>query len=226
MANETKTYGLTAEPREITGKASRKVRRQGLIPGIVYGHKIEPQSVQVSKKEFDHVYLRAGSTSLVDLSVGEGSTPRKVFIHEVQRNAVSHDPIHIDFMVVNLLEEMTVSVPVVLVGESPAVERNEGLLIHQTEHINLRALPMNIPPSIEADISGLDEVGKAIHVSDLTLPENVTLLTPEDELVARINEMRIVEEPEVETEGEAPEAEGEGEGADEGADASDSDDES
>jgi large subunit ribosomal protein L25 len=189
MANETKTYELTAEPREITGKASRKVRRQGLIPGVVYGHKVESMSVQVPKKEFEHVYLRAGSTNLIDLTVGDGNTSHKVFIHDVQRNAVSHDLTHIDFMVVNLREEMTVSIPLVLVGESPAVEKNEGLLLQQTEHVMVKALPMDIPSSIEVDISGLDEVGKAIRISDLQIPENVTLMTPPDELVVRINEL-------------------------------------
>ncbi len=162
MPNETKTYELTAEPREITGKASRKVRRQGLIPGVVYGHKVDSISVQVPKKEFEHVYLRAGSTNLVDLIVGDGNKSRKVFIHEVQRNAVNHDLTHIDFMVVNLLEEMTVSIPLVLVGELPAVQKNEGLLLQQTEHVMVKALPTDIPSSIEVDISGLDEGGQ-IH---------------------------------------------------------------
>ncbi len=189
MAKETKTYELTAEPREIIGKASRKVRRQGLIPGVVYGHKVESMSVQVSKKEFEHVYLRAGSTNLVDLIVGDGNKSRKVFIHDVQRNAVNHDLTHIDFMVVNLLEEMTVSIPLVLVGESPAVVKNEGLLLQQTEHVMVKALPTDIPSSIEVDISGLDEVGKAIRISDLEIPDKVTLMTPLDELVVRINEL-------------------------------------
>jgi len=209
MAKETKTYELSAEPREITGKASRKVRRQGLVPGIVYGHRVEPQSVQVSKKEFEHVYLRAGSNTLIDLTVGEGGTRRKVFIHEVQRNPVNHDPIHVDFVVVNLLEEMTATVPIVLVGESPIVAKREGLLLHQAEHVMLRALPTNIPPTIEVDISGLDEIDKAIFVSDLKLPENVTLLTPGDEMVAKIAELSTVPVEEVEAE-EAAEAEAEG----------------
>jgi large subunit ribosomal protein L25 len=106
----------------------------------------------------------------------------------------------VDFLVVNLREEMTVSVPIVLVGESPMVEKREGLLLHQTEHVLLRALPMNIPPIVEVDISSLDAMDKAIHVSDLELPENVTLLTPEDELVAKITELPIIPVEEVEEE--------------------------
>src|SRR5690349_12775094 len=98
MANETKTYELTAQPREITGKARQKVRRRGLIPGVVYGHNVQSQSVQVSKKEFEYVYLRAGSTNLVDLTIGGDTKSRKVFIHEVQRGAVHHDLRHVDFL--------------------------------------------------------------------------------------------------------------------------------
>jgi len=207
MANETRTYELTAKPREITGKASRKVRRRGMIPGVVYGHNVKSQSVQVSKKEFEHVYMRAGSTTLVDLTVGDDNKSRKVFIHEVQRGAVHHDLRHVDFLVVNLLEEMIVSIPLALVGESPAVEKNEGLLLQQTEHILVKALPTNIPSSIEVDISGLDEVGKSIHVSDLPIPESVTLMTPSDELVVRINELSRAQAEEVaEAEAAAEEA--------------------
>lgn len=214
MSQETKTYALVAEPREITGKASHKVRRQGLIPGVVYGNKVAAQSVQLSQKEFEHVYMRAGSNSLIDLTIGEGGKPRKVFVHDVQRGAVNHNLIHVDFMVVNLNEEMTANVPIVLVGEAPAVARKQGLLIHQTEHIVVRSLPMNIPSLVEVDISSLEHVGMAVHVSDITLPENVTLVTNEEDVIVRINELPVAEvEPEVETkepEVEAAEAETEG----------------
>lgn len=194
MANDAKTYSVVAEPREVLGKASRQLRRQGLIPGVVYGHDIPSQSVQVSKKEFDHTYMRAGSNILVDLVVGEGGKPRKVFIHDVQRNPINHNVTHIDFMVVNLLEEMTVHVPIVLVGESPIVRNNEGLLQHQLEYITVKALPMDIPSRVEVDISGLTEMDQTIHVSDLELPEKVELLSNPDEQVAKITQMPVVVE--------------------------------
>jgi len=229
MANERKTHELTAEPRAITGKASSKVRRRGLVPGVVYGHNVKSQSVQVSKKELEHVYLRAGSTTLVDLTVGKGSTPEKVFIHDVQRDAVHHNLMHVDFMVVNLTEEMTVNVQIVLVGEAPAVANKEGLLLHQTEHVTIKALPANIPQLFEVDISSLDEVGKAVHVSDLEIPENVTLVTPEDELIAKIGDLPVMEVEEVEEEAEeaAEGAEGAGgEGEAESGESSETEDES
>ena len=206
MAKEAKSFSMVAEPREVTGKATRRLRRKNLIPGVVYGHRVSPQNVQISKREFEHTYLRAGNNSLVDLSVGADGKPQKVFIYEVQRNPINHEPTHIDFVVVNLREEMTATVPLVLVGESPIVRNKEGLLLHHTDHIMVRTLPTDIPPLIEVDISGLTEVDQAIHVGELELPENVTLLSNPEDLVAKIIEMPVVEE-EVE---EAAEAEAEG----------------
>jgi large subunit ribosomal protein L25 len=221
MAKEHKTYELTVEPRQENGKAGKKLRREGLVPGVVYGHKVDSQSIQVPMRELEHVYLRAGSISLIDLKVGDGAA-RKVFIHKVQRDPVTHHVRHVDFMEVNLREEITASVPLVLVGVAPAVDNKEGLLLQGIDHVQIRSLPMELPPLIEADVSGLAAVGDSIHVSDLKLPENVTLLTSEEEMVAKISELPAeeiveveeVEEAEGEVEGEETEAEENAEGGD------------
>ncbi len=206
MANEKKVYEIVAQPRTITGKASRILRRENLIPAVVYGPKMDTENLQVGTREFDVVYLRAGSNNLVDLKIGEKGKAHKVFIHEVQRNPLNHAVTHIDFVAVNLREEMTINVPLVLVGESPIVESHEGLLLFQVEHITVRALPMNVPSLIEVDISGLTEVDQTIRVGDLDLPENVTLVTHVEDPVVKITAMRVIEEEEVAAE-EAAEAE-------------------
>lgn len=216
MANDTKTYELTVMPREITGKASKQLRRDGMMPAVVYGHNVQGESVQVPLRDMERVYLRAGSNSLIDLRVSGGAA-RKVFIHNIQRDPVTHTLIHADFMAVNLLEEITTTVHLVLVGESPIVDRNEGMLLHALELIQVRALPMDLPPVIEVDISGLDEVDQAIHVSDLTIPGNVTVLTSGEELVAKISALRVEEVEEVEEGAE------EGAEAEEGSEAGDND---
>ena len=224
MANETKTYTLEVEPREVTRKANKQLRRRDIVPGVVYGHNVDPANVQMARRDFENVYLRAGSTTLVDLKIGDG-TSRKVFIHDVQRSATNHQLSHVDFMVVNLKEDITVNVPLTLVGESPLVESKEGMLIQQIEHLAVRSLPMDIPPVIEVDISGLVELDQAIHVSDLDLPDKVQVLTPLDEMIVKITEMPImyveeeVEEAEEAEEGEEGAAEGEAE-AETGAEAS------
>lgn len=200
MANERKAYELVAQPRELIGKQSKQLRRQHIIPATVYGHAVNAESIQLDQKELERVYHHAGSNALIDLKVGDGAAPRKVFIHNVQRDPVSRVLSHVDFMVVNLREEMTTTVPIVLVGEAPAAENKEGMLLQALDHIQVKALPADIPSLVEADISGLDEVDKAIHVSDLVIPANVTVLTGEDELVAKITALRVEEEVEVEEE--------------------------
>lgn len=223
--SDGKTYSLVVEPRGQLKKASRKLSRQELVPGVVYGHNVAAQPVQVARREFDRVYLRAGSNSLVDLSVGEGDEARKVFIHQVQRNPQTHTVRHVDFLVVNLLEEINSTVPIVYTDESPIVANNEGMLMTQLDHVLVRALPMDLPSLIEVDVSVLDEIGKAIHVSDLTIPSNVQLLTSPDEMVVRVVEMQL-EPEEAEEEAEETEEGAEAEGAEEGAEAEGDEDES
>ncbi len=195
-----KTYSLVVEPRGQLKKASRKLGREGLVPGVVYGHNVQAQPVQVNLREFDRVYLRAGSNSLVDLAVGQGAEARKVFIHNVQRDPSTHSVRHVDFMVVNLREEITSTVPLVHVGESPIVANNEGVLLTQLDHVQVRCLPMDLPSLLEIDVTALDEIGKSLHVSDLTIPENVTLLTSPDEMIVKVTELQL--EPEVVEEAE------------------------
>jgi large subunit ribosomal protein L25 len=178
--------------------------------------------VQVARREFERVYLRAGSNSLIDLSVGEGDEARKVFIHQVQRTPQTHVVRHVDFLVVNLLEEINSTVPIVYTGESSVVANNEGMLMTQLDHVLVRALPMELPSLIEVDISVLDEIGKAIHVSDLTIPGNVQLLTSPDEMVVKVGEMQLEPEEAEET----AEEEAEAEGAEAGAEAESGEDES
>src|SRR5437868_5916564 len=158
MPKDQKTYEISVEPRTVIGKDSKKLRRQHILPAVVYGYGVEPTPVSVDQKEMERVYLHAGSISLIDLNVGGDGSPRKVFIHNVQRNPVSHALIHVDFMAVNLTEEITSNVPLVLVGEAPAVERREGLLLHALDHIQVRALPTESPPMEEVDISGREAV--------------------------------------------------------------------
>ena len=218
MATEHKTYELTVEERVKTGKVARKLRHQELVAGVVYGHKVDTLSVQVPMRELDRIYLRAGSNTLIDLKVGNGAA-HKVFILEVQRNPVTHNLQHVDFVAVNLRQEITSSVPIVIIGESEIIERNEGILLHGMDHVQVRALPMDLPSVFQVDISSLAEVGDAIHVSDLEVPENVTLLTDAEEFLVKVAEPTVepveeVEETEGEVEGEETDAEANAEGGD------------
>ena len=207
---------LAAEPREITGKAVKHLRAAGRLPAVVYGHGFESTNVTVSAHDFDLLRKRVGPNALIDLSV-DGNTSNPVLIHDVQIHPVNRRPLHADLFLVKMTEELTVDVPLVAVGESHAVEQLNGTLLHPTETVKVKALPDHLPQSIEYSIDSLVDFDASIYVRDLTIPEDVTLLTDADEIIAKVQAPRIeVEEEPVVAEGEeieGEEAEGEaGEG--------------
>jgi large subunit ribosomal protein L25 len=201
------TYSLEVSPRELVGKKSEHLRREGLLPGIVYGYKVqEPLPVQVDRREFEKVYRRAGATKLIDLQL-DGTPTTQVFVQRVTRHPVSHELTHVDFMAVNINQPITAEVALVLTGEAPAV-KNDGMVLQTLEQLRVRALPTHLPSNVEVDISGLEEVGQAIHVSALTLPADVEVLTDPDASIVQITALRVVAEEE-EAATEAAEAEAE-----------------
>ena len=211
---------LDAAPRDVVGKKVARLRRAGKLPAVVYGHGVASTSVSVDAHDFELLRRKTGPNALVDLSVA-GDKPNPVLIHDVQVHPVTHRPLHVDLFLVRMTEELTVDVPLVATGESPAVADEGGTLLHAIESVRIKALPDHLPQSIEYSIASLVDFDAAIHVRDLTIPSDVTLLTDPDEIVAKVQAPRVeVEEPtaaELEAaEGEA-EAEGEGEAPAEGA---------
>jgi len=205
---------IAAEPRSATGKRNRQLRRTGQLPAVVYGKDTESLAIQVDAKEFDTLYRTAGRTSLVKLHVD--GTAKSAIIREIQRHPLSRRALHVDFLVVDLLQEMEVDVPLVFVGEPPAVELTGGTLMTPIGHLRVRALPTEIPHEISVDVTPLIDLDASLHVRDLVIPDNVHVQTDGDELIARVLPPRIEEEPEVEEEaleGEAAEGEEGAEGA-------------
>lgn len=208
---------LAAKNREVTGKAVSRLRHDGLLPAVVYGRGIDSANVSVDAHEFELLRRHTGPNALVDLSV-DGKKARPVLINHVQVHPVHRRPLHADLFLVRMTEELTVDVPLVAIGESTAVSEMGGTLLHQTETVRIRALPDHLPQSIEYSIESLIDFEAAIHVRDLTVPDDVTLLTDPDEVVAKVQQPRVEveEEPVAADEGEAAEGEA-AEGA-EGAD--------
>jgi large subunit ribosomal protein L25 len=193
---------LVAEPREILGKKVARLRRAGKLPGVVFGHGLDSTSVSVDAHEFELLRRKVGPNALVDLSV-DGNKAQPVLIHGVQVHPVTRRPLHVDLFLVRMTEELTVDVPLVPVGVSEAVVTDGGTLLHQIESVRIRALPDHLPQSIEYSIESLVDFDTAIHVRDLTIPSDVTLLTDADEVVAKVQAPRIeVEEEPVVAEGE------------------------
>ncbi|MBA2756337.1 MAG: 50S ribosomal protein L25 [Chloroflexi bacterium] len=199
---------LAARNREVTGKAVSRLRHDGLLPAVVYGRGIDSANVSVDAHEFELLRRHTGPNALVDLSV-DGKKARPVLINHVQVHPVHRRPLHADLFLVRMTEELTVDVPLVAIGESTAVSEMGGTLLHQTETVRIRALPDHLPQSIEYSIESLIDFEAAIHVRDLTVPDDVTLLTEPDEVVAKVQQPRVEveEEPVAAAEGEAAEGE-------------------
>lgn len=203
---------LAAEHRDVTGKAVSRLRKDGRLPAVVYGHGVESTNISIETHEFELLRKHAGPNALIDLSVG-GKKPQPVLINGVQVHPVTRRPLHLDLFLVRMTEELTVDVPLVPVGESIAVSQLGGTLLHPTETVKVKALPDHLPQSIEYSIDALVDFDATINVRDLAVPDDVTLLTDGDEIVAKVQAPRVeIEEAPVAAEGEGAEAAAEGEG--------------
>lgn len=192
---------LMAEPRTVLGKQVKALRREGLVPGVVYGPAITGPTIQVSvnRRELERFYQAHGHSTLFTLSWNGGS--QKVFIKEIQVEPVRRTPLHVDFFAPNLSKELSAPVPVVLHNANEAAE---GILTQLVDEVEVRALPATLPHQIDADVSALVHVHDSLRAGDLQLPEGVTLVTDPEVVIASIAAPAVTEAPEAE---EAPAAE-------------------
>lgn len=185
---------LAAEPRTITGKKVARLRREGKVPAVVYGHGHESQPIQIDAHEFDLLRRHSGRNALLDLTLGKGK-PTPVMLQGIQEHPVTRRPVHVDLFVIKLTEEMSVDVPIVFTGEAPAVKRDGGTLLHLRDTVTVRALPTDLPSTLEVDAERLVDFDTVITVGDLTLPAGVTLVTDAAEPLGRVQAPRVAEEP-------------------------------
>lgn len=198
---------LSASVRSETGRHVHAVRRRGEVPAILYGHNVEPQKLAIEARSLQKVWHGAGHSHLVDLAL-DGGRARKVLIRELQVNPRTMELMHVDLFAVNLREKLTVEVPLIPIGELPAVtEFKLGVLQQVITSVKVECMPGDIPALLNVDISGLTEIDQAIRLSEVPLPERVTLATgvDPDELVLKVAQVRVAaeaEEAEVAAEGE------------------------
>ncbi len=191
-------HELTASTRSVIGKESKKLRREGVVPGIVYGPVVdEPVAVSVNMKEIDRTYIAYGPNVLVDLLV-DGSK-YTVYMRHMTMDRLKRQPMHIEFFAPNLNVEINTSIPLVVIGQ-PA--NTDGILTYGREAIEVRGLPDDLPAVIEVDVTGLEEIDQTIHLRDLTLPEGVTVLSDPEEMIVKLAA------PQLEVVAEAVEEEG------------------
>lgn len=186
---------LKADKRTVLGKKIKQLRRQGIVPGNVFGKGVDSQSIQVNSTEFNRVYKEAGETSLVWLKIEGEAKDRPTLITGVAFNPINGEKLHIDFHQVNLKEKVTANVPVEIIGESELINSNLAVLSQSLNEIEVEALPTDIPESITFDISSLKEIGDQLKVSDAKVSADVEIKTDPEQMVVSLQEPQKEEEP-------------------------------
>jgi large subunit ribosomal protein L25 len=188
---------LKAAPRTVLGKNVAKLRRAGVTPANIFGHKIASTAVQADTAELLHLMRGSSRNQIISLRVEGESAPRNVVVRDVARDPASHQVLHVDFYQVNMAEKMRAQVPVVLVGSSDAVSTYQGVLLQMIETIEIDALPADIPAQFEADITVLTQLDQSLHVRDLIIEQSkITVHTDPDVVVARVAAPRLAVEEE------------------------------
>ena len=213
---------LNANPGRATGSStSRRLRREGRIPAVVYGHGMDPLAVDIDRRELRAALSgAAGLNTILDLTVEGAVYPS--LIKDIQRHPVRRTVLHVDFIQVNLNEEVVVSIPVTIEGEAKEVLQHNGLVDLSMPEFEVRTTPRNIPEGITIDVTDMT-MDTVIRVEDVELPDGVEAAGDPDSPVVTVLTMRAVVEDEPVAEGEEGEEgeEGDAEGGD--AEASDGD---
>ncbi len=207
----TKKTELRAKTREKTKSQVKNLRAAGKIPAVLYGPKTENKNLLLDRVAFQKTYEIAGESNLIDLIL-EDNQIHKVIIKDVQRDPVKNLFIHVDLYEVDMKKPIIVEVPLLFVGESKAEKELGGVLTKNLEVLEVECLPGDLVENIEIDLSSLSELGDSLHVKDIKIPNNLTLITPEDEMVVNVAEQKeeieetSTEEKEETKEGEEPKA--------------------
>lgn len=175
---------LKVEPRTIFGRKLKRLRANGIIPANIYGPEFKSQAISVNFKDFIKVYKIAKETGVVYLDLEEKEIP--VLIKNLQKHPVNGGILHIDFRKIDLTKKVQTEVPIKIVGESKAVKELGGVLLTQTDSLLIEALPQDIPPAIEVNISSLKEIGQEIKVADLLKTNTFEIKSPPDKVIVSV----------------------------------------
>ncbi len=184
---------LKAEPREVTGKKVNRLRLEGWVPGVAYGPDMKSVAVQIVRKELVEAYRQAGKSALIGVQLGRKAEARPALIREVQRDALTHEIIHVDIEMVDMTRPITTTVPVSATGRAPIIDQGLAVLTHGVEELQIRCLPTAVPSRIEVDLSVLVRPDQAIRVADLQIPAEVHVLTDADTVVVYATSIRRLE---------------------------------
>ena len=186
-------FNLKAQKREILGKQVKKIRKEGLVPAIIYGHKFKNISLKVNLSDFLIILKQAGESTIIKLEI-EGDKTYDVLIHDILRDPVSEEVLHIDFYRIKADEAITTEIALIFENISAAVEDLGGILITNLRTIRVKALSKDLPHDIKVDISLLKNLNDHIKISDLPISEKVEVLANMDDVVALVKAPRTQEE--------------------------------
>jgi large subunit ribosomal protein L25 len=190
----TNTLQLDLDPRELMRKKVGRLRRAGIVPVHLYGPGMEPRSLQCRASGLIRVLAQAGGATPITITIqGEPGT-HLAFAREIQWDPRRDDLLHVDLLAADVSQPVTAQVPIILSGESLGARNVSGTVMQQLRTVDVQALPLEMPSQIEIDLGIMEEPDSVIRVSDLLIPENATVLTDAEELVARIELPRVAEE--------------------------------
>ncbi|MBC7323716.1 MAG: 50S ribosomal protein L25/general stress protein Ctc [Moorella sp. (in: Bacteria)] len=185
---------MVAEVRPVTGKQSaRRLRRQGKLPGVLYGKKAGNMSLAIPMKELERILTREGENALLKILVTGDGVAREFMavIREIQRHPLKGQLTHADLYQISLEEKLKATVPVILGGEAAGVKEG-GILQHGLREVEVESLPTNLPESLMVDISNLN-AGEHLTVADIQAPPGVKILTDPDAVIATVVTTRAAE---------------------------------
>jgi len=174
---------LNAEIRELSLKP-HMLRASGIIPAEIYGKEFNNLHISVPVKEFRKIFQEAGENTIVNLQIGKDVYP--VIIHDQQKDSISGDFLSVSFFKVRMDEKITAPIPLVFIGESPAVKELGGILVKSMDEVEVEALPANLPHEIKIDIGTIKELGDNIYVKDISVVQNYTITTPSNTVIATV----------------------------------------
>ena len=185
-------YSVTA--RSVLGKRAKQLRRDGIMPGNIYGRGLESVAVQLPYRGAATIVSKHGLNSLIEVEVEGEETGRPVVVRSVQRHPVTREIQHVDFYQVDLTRQMQAMVPITVTGVAPAVHTYQGVVITGADRVAVQALPADIPGHLEINIDGLEELDDQLTVGDLDLPASILVMTELDIMIVRVQRPRKIED--------------------------------
>jgi large subunit ribosomal protein L25 len=175
---------LHASHREVTGKQVKRLRREGKLPAIMYGYNIKPTSIELDLKEATYILGMSTASSIINIELDKKENA--ALVREKQRDFIKGNLLHVDFQIVSLTEKLRAAVSIELTGLSPAVKDFNGVVVEGLDELEVECLPQDLPERFVVDVTSLLKIGDALHVKDIPIPANVTVLDDPEEMIAII----------------------------------------